>query len=1132
MADIMRRIVAAILPLIVLAMGHAADPPVEPLKVAPRPFEEFKFLPGTIVVVRSDAREGLGKVDAVVLTPDEYRRLLDSIDQLKKQVAPDKPQAPSKCRISGRVELRGQQEVVKLHAVFEFVNTSARMTWFLGFRRAAAVAAALDGNKPPSLQPGSEGYLATVDGQGAHALTLDFELPLQSRGKAGEHGVTINLPGSPISVVEQFELPAGVASARLRPIAIGMSLVLSAPTRTIAAKDLLKPANDWPALALGAVDGIELNWDSPTPQKPAEPLLTADGDIRVQIGDSVIQTTATLLLRSLRGRITEWKLQMPSGAEVALAGPATETGPSVYSMNDDKSRWIVRSDDGGIESLSVTVTVRQSRQPGKPAAIGPFNLEGAFRQQGLIRILAPNNLRAKPSRMRNDIGQRELPADAGFSDSRAESIQAVYGYGQIAPTSPSAPLMFLDSEVIRGSLRTQVSHQLTLTEGGWRLVTDIVATPIRTDLEVIDLEIPSVLQPSVEIGPKELVERFNRVDAASNRWQVRLARPRQGETTLQLEAIYPRIEPAPADAESTVRESASLALPRVLQSNDRDGQITVAVPDGYQLRGVLHEWDRDRIGTWTKALEERSGKPAKIGLTAVKPAMVDLSWVPLSAVVPIKTTIDMELEDRQATVRERITLPASAEARQIVMRSIGPAPNRLQVTAGGTLVARGNGEWLLALAASADREASAVIAYSWARSESDDRPGSRQETCLLWPITAADCDVIVRIWAGGNRRPVLVGGGWDLLPADSVPDHESLPALVLHGGGSPTPLTLALDEAVGLAPASIVAERALIQVVSGEGGQRRYLARFAIRSVAASFLDVELPANVASIANLELFLNGKRLDQVVVVDGAGAPAAPTVGRIVRIPLAGLNSNSELAVSFILSDVSSGAFASRWDTDLTPPRLRGPVFVGAIRWQVMLPAGSIAIPGDRWLDLDQHWGLYKGLPTPIPVQSSAQLEEWLRFGIDNSPGGESPMAGSDAGAIVRQARLGPIRLIVIPRMVWYLASSLMALAMGGTLVLARRRRWVLWTTSTALLAGWAALALTWPQMTLIFAAGMPPGLLVLALMVFFAAWQARRYRRRVVFMPGFTRSRQSSSVTGGGSSHRQLQPSTIDGPAPG
>src|SRR6266568_2999736 len=96
----MTRSLALLLALLPAALW-AADPPVEPLNVPPRALEELKFPPGTVIVVR-DSREGLGKIDAVVLSPDEYRKLIDASEQLTKLKTPTKPQPPSVCRISGK----------------------------------------------------------------------------------------------------------------------------------------------------------------------------------------------------------------------------------------------------------------------------------------------------------------------------------------------------------------------------------------------------------------------------------------------------------------------------------------------------------------------------------------------------------------------------------------------------------------------------------------------------------------------------------------------------------------------------------------------------------------------------------------------------------------------------------------------------------------------------------------------------------------------------------------------------------------------------------------------------------------------------------------------------------------------
>src|SRR5262245_3338434 len=47
--------------------------------------------------------------EKVTLTPQEFQKLLDQVDQLKKQLTTRKAVAPSSCAVRGRVEKRGEQ---------------------------------------------------------------------------------------------------------------------------------------------------------------------------------------------------------------------------------------------------------------------------------------------------------------------------------------------------------------------------------------------------------------------------------------------------------------------------------------------------------------------------------------------------------------------------------------------------------------------------------------------------------------------------------------------------------------------------------------------------------------------------------------------------------------------------------------------------------------------------------------------------------------------------------------------------------------------------------------------------------------------------------------------------------------
>src|SRR5688572_22296483 len=59
----------------------------------------IKLPSGAIIVVTDKIGETLQKTDAVFLSPEKYQELKDQIDQLKRQLAAEKPTAPSVCEI-------------------------------------------------------------------------------------------------------------------------------------------------------------------------------------------------------------------------------------------------------------------------------------------------------------------------------------------------------------------------------------------------------------------------------------------------------------------------------------------------------------------------------------------------------------------------------------------------------------------------------------------------------------------------------------------------------------------------------------------------------------------------------------------------------------------------------------------------------------------------------------------------------------------------------------------------------------------------------------------------------------------------------------------------------------------------
>jgi hypothetical protein len=80
------------------------------------------------------------------------------------------------------------------------------------------------------------------------------------------------------------------------------------------------------------------------------------------------------------------------------------------------------------------------------------------------------------------------------------------------------------------------------------------------------------------------------------------------------------------------------------------------------------------------------------------------------------------------------------------------------------------------------------------------------------------------------------------------------------------------------------------------------------------------------------------------------------------------------------------------------------------------------------------------------------------------------------------------------------------------------------------AGVVLAGVFWPSTLPVVVYGCEPGLLVLLLVACSLWWRQSRYRRQVVFMPGFTRVAPGSSVirtTSGSSLRPRGEPSTVD-----
>jgi hypothetical protein len=243
----------------------------------------------------------------------------------------------------------------------------------------------------------------------------------------------------------------------------------------------------------------------------------------------------------------------------------------------------------------------------------------------------------------------------------------------------------------------------------------------------------------------------------------------------------------------------------------------------------------------------------------------------------------------------------------------------------------------------------------------------------------------------------------------------------------------------------------------------------------------------------------------------------------------------LEISYELAPAGEGegkrpALFDDFRTTLHPPQLGGGLFLGRTRWLVEAPAGEVVLHAGHDATLEQEWGLKGWLLAPRPTASRANLEAWLNASPAAVTGEEE-----DPGLVCWQTNPTRLHLVHVPERAWLLGWSMVCLAVGlGVALLPRGRaagRFLLGLVVAAVGLGVAGTALFWPGVLPAILLGCEPGAAVLVVVLAIHWTVQRRYRRQLVFMPGFTRLKAGSSLLRGGTNNRPREPSTVDGPAP-
>lgn len=1101
------------------ALLAAEEQPAKPAAPS-RGLDNLKLPSDAVIVIVEEARDALKRIPhAFVVAPEEYQKLPDEIVRLRGQAKPEKPVSPTSCKLTGRVE----GDLARLRAEFGFSTDRRNALVALGCGQGHPTAVTLD-ERLPVLTHGDDGYVLQVEEPGVHKAVLDFDLPLAVKGGGTLRGLDLDLPRAAVTTLE-LDLPPSVKEAR-----VGGTSLPARPTED-------KRHSRLDTGGLGALDRLEVTWKAPASKTSAvtlPPLRTVEGRISVQVHETFVETVAELTLSVLRGQTDRWQLQLPTvpaqgSLEIQTPG-AEERVQAIEQPAGKGTLRTIRLREPSAEPLRVVVQLQQPRGSGS-LPVGPFHVQGAFRQRGTVLIAVPPDVRPR-FQPRAEVSPRDLTADDSRRDFRPT---AAFIYSLPALEKPPAsppPLLGLELETIKGTVEARIDHTLTLSERGWQVQTRIQVTPpLRGELRELTVELPVGYEAEERQRRAGEPVREITIDPESREATIALDDKQVKPFTVTLDG---RLPPPAAGTRQAALELPVLKLER---AQDRGGEVIVILPEELELTAPAPRDAADRKHNRAVWRFERM------------PSRVELSWRPYRPDLPLDAIVEIDLRGSQAGVVHRLW-PSSAQPLPKGSRLLVQVPDALADRivrvqrgqwAAGT---RGGGSRSLELTEPVSRTAPLVLEYFFSLPARNGEEGSRPLAVpLVVPEQATRGEIRVRVWSEPETLPELpAGAAWEKLPPEAAEGRHRLTDLCVRGSRPDLPLALLLEPSPVAAETTVLVERALVRATVVQGGPHSCWARFRISQLRAPHLDLELPAPPAGI-NLRVFLDGRAVPWKPVSDGTGGGDTSRLARLsdlegrVQRPVV-------LDVLYQLSPAQASARGGSYalgnvalQTTLQPPRLRGGGDHVAVRWDVHLPPDWVPLYTGSSFRFEQQWGWRGWLLAPRPAASSADLDRWFAgdSAAEDPPSAavEGDLGTEPSGVICWRTDLGALRLGHVPQQAWLLGCSLVLLVVGLGLWFVLVQRGVYWPIVALLGVLAAMVGLLWPNILAVVFYGCEPGLAVLAV-VFAAQWLLqRRYRRQVVFLPGFTRLRKSGSslLRSSRSGRPSGEPSTVDAAPP-
>jgi hypothetical protein len=382
-------------------------------------------------------------------------------------------------------------------------------------------------------------------------------------------------------------------------------------------------------------------------------------------------------------------------------------------------------------------------------------------------------------------------------------------------------------------------------------------------------------------------------------------------------------------------------------------------------------------------------------------------------------------------------------------------------------------------------------------------------------------DAKVRVWTEGGVTPEVLEAKdrWHDRGLELVANRD-LPALIVHGKDRNLDLALRLSAAPAAGLPVLVCDRALIQAKVDEEGNHEYRAYYLVQKLQGDELAIEIPA---AAEKLQITINGLVIQpKMEAGDWNLALARVHIDpKIFRADPRGKKPMQDMVLYVeyrVPAEFAEGD--SRWQTLMTGPIIRGEVFLGQVRWLVTLPPTWISVvTGGAQPAYSLSFTRY--LPCPVANIPESELDDWPtgRDALKISPGVSQTF-------LLRSQQ--PFSIVHLPIMTWLGLCSMLFLVMGLVLFLAPLPRPVFWGLLVGLTAALLVGGFVWTAWVPALLFGIQLGVFVLVLFLVVQWVRRERYRRQVIFMPGFTRLKPGSSLVH--AAPRPREASTVDAPA--